>query len=112
MKKKLFQNYNFSFEKNEKKLISTFCKQALKQMGNDNKYFAEVKAFNTILEKINSNTDTVKLTKDEKTRFAFQLKLNMDSIEKQIRNSFFIKKWMMKSLLKQYSNLYETHFKG
>ena len=31
--KKLFTNYNFEFNKNEKKLISSFCKQALKQMG-------------------------------------------------------------------------------
>ena len=67
--KKLFTNYNFEFNKNEKKLISSFCKQALKQMGSDKQYFAETKAFNSILEKLNENSATVKLTKDEKMRF-------------------------------------------
>jgi hypothetical protein len=112
MKKKLFQKYDFDFDKNEKKLISSFCKQALKQMGNDNQYFAEVKAFNSILDKINSESETVKLTKDEKTRLTHHVKQNKDSIEKQMRSSWFIKKWLMKSLYKQYSSLYNQHLKA
>ncbi|MCW9094919.1 MAG: hypothetical protein OQJ74_03660, partial [Ignavibacteriaceae bacterium] len=68
--KKLFTNYNFEFDKNERKLISTFCKQALKQLGNDNEQFGEIKAFNSIIEKINTGAETVKLTKDEKIRLA------------------------------------------
>ena len=66
--KKLFTNYNFDFNKNERKLISSFCKQALKQMGNDNQYFGDVKAFNSVLEKLNGDSETIKLTKDEKIR--------------------------------------------
>ncbi|MCW8814042.1 MAG: hypothetical protein OQK65_10985, partial [Chlorobium sp.] len=72
--KKLFTNYNFEFDKNERKLISTFCKQALKQLGNDNEHFGEIKAFNSIIEKINTGAETVKLTKDEKIRLANNLK--------------------------------------
>ena len=109
MKKKLFQNYNFDFNKNEKKLVTSFCKQALKQMGNDNQYFAEAKAFNSILDKLNSNSETVKLTKDEKTRLTHNIKQNIDSIEKQMKSSWFIKKWLMKSLYKQYSSLYSKY---
>jgi HJR/Mrr/RecB family endonuclease len=109
--KKLFTNYNFEFEKNEKKLLTTFCKQALKQMGDDNKFFAEVKAFNSILEKLNSNQNPVKLTKDEKIRLSQQIKQNMDYIGKKAGKGFFLKKWLMKSLHKQYVSLYENHFK-
>jgi gamma-glutamylcysteine synthetase len=110
--KKLFQNYNFEFNKNEKKLISSFCKQALKQMSSDKQFFGEIKAFSSILEKINSGEQTVKLTKDEKTRFTHQLKQNMESIGRQMKKGFFLKRWLMKSLFNQYNNLYENHFKG
>ncbi len=110
--KKLFQNYNFEFNKNERKLLSTFCKQSLKQMEGDNKYFSEARAFNSILNKIESDSEIVKLTKDEKRKLTFQLKQNIDYIKKQMDNSWFIKKWLMKSLYNQYVNLFETHFKG
>jgi len=110
--KKLFQNYNYEFTKNEVKLLSSFCKQSLKQMEGDRKYFAESKAFNSILSKLESDNDTIKFTKDEKTRFTFQLKQNIDYIKKQMDKSWFIKKWLMKSLYKQYTDLLETHFRG
>jgi hypothetical protein len=109
--KKLFANYNFDFEKNEKKLITTFCKQALKQL-DSNQNFGEVKAFNSIIEKLSTNTDSVKLTKDEKIRLTNNLKQNIDYIKKQMDRSWFLKKWLMKSLYNQYTNLYEKHFKG
>ena len=109
--KKLFTNYNFEFDKNEKKLISSFCKQALKQLGNENQHFGEIKAFNSIIEKLNTDAETIKLTKDEKIRLSNNLKQNIDYIEKQMNKSWFLKKWLMKSLHKQYSNLYENHFK-
>ncbi len=112
MKKKLFQKYDFEFNKNEKKLITSFCKQALKQMGNDNQYFAEARAFNSILDKLNSDSEIIKLTKDEKTRLTHNIKKNIDSIEKQMKGSFFIKKWLMKSLYNQYQSLYNEHLKG
>ena len=110
--KKLFANYNFEFNKNEKKLISSFCKQALKQMSNDKQYFGETKAFNSILEKLNENSETVKLTKDEKIRLTNNIKKNIDYLKKQMDKSWFLKKWMMKSLYNQYADIYENHFKG
>ena len=110
--KKLFTNYNFEFNNNEKKLLSSFCKQALKQIGSDDKYFGEVKAFNSILEKLNENAETVKLTKDEKIRLTNNIKQNIDYLKKQMDKSWFLKKWLMKSLNKQYSDIYENHFKG
>jgi len=109
--KKLFTNYNFDFAKNERKLIASFCKQALKQL-DEKQHFGEVKAFNSIIEKLNTQTESVKLTKDEKIRLANNLKQNIEYIEKQMDKSWFIKKWLMKSLYKQYSGLYENHFKG
>jgi len=109
--KKLFQNYKYEFSKNEKKLLNSFCKQTLKQMEGDNKYFAEAKAFNSILNKINSDENPVKLTKDEKTRLTFQMKQNVEHIDKQMNSSWFIKKWIMKSLYNQYNSLLESHFR-
>ena len=109
--KKLFQNYNFDFTKNEKKLLSTFCKQSLKQMEGDNKFYGESKALNSVLAKLGQD-GTIKLTKDEKTRLSYQLKQNTEQIKKQMLKSWFIKKWLMKSLYTQYNNLLETHFKN
>lgn len=110
--KKLFTNYNFEFNKNEKKLLSSFCKQALKQLGSSNENFADVKAFNSVLEKLNANTESVKLTKDEKIRLTNNIKQNIDYLNKQMNKSWFLKKWLMKSLHKQYADIYENHFKG
>ncbi|HSW55845.1 MAG TPA: hypothetical protein VLH59_12220 [Ignavibacteriaceae bacterium] len=110
--KKLFTNYNFEFNKNEKKLLSSFCKQALKQLGSDDQNFADVKAFNSVLEKLNANTESVKLTKDEKIRLTNNIKQNIDYLNKQMKKSWFLKKWLMKSLQKQYADIYENHFKG
>jgi hypothetical protein len=110
--KKLFTNYNFEFNKNEKKLLSSFCKQALKQLGSDNENFADVKAFNSVLEKLNANTESIKLTKDEKIRLTNNIKQNIDYLNKQMKKSWFLKKWLMKSLHKQYADIYENHFKG
>ena len=41
MKKNLFKNYSYEFDKNEKKVLVTFCKQALKQLQGDSKFYAE-----------------------------------------------------------------------
>ena len=90
--KKLFTNYNFEFNKNEKKLLSSFCKQAIKQIGSDDKYFGEVKAFNSVLEKLNSNEDSIKLTKDEKIRITNNIKQNIDHLKKEMNKSWFLKK--------------------
>lgn len=110
--KKLFTNYNFEFEKNEKKILINFCKQALKQVAGDNRLFAEERAFNSIIEKLNSGNETVKLTKDEKTRLTHQLEENVKFIKKTADNSWFIKKWLYKSMLTQYNNLLDKHFRS
>lgn len=108
--KKLFTNYNFEFNKNEKRLLTNFCKQSLKQIEGDNKFFAETKAYKSILEKLNGSDEVIKLTKDERTRLVHQLKQNADYLQKQIKNSWFFKKWLYKSLYTQYENLLENHF--
>lgn len=109
--KKLFANYNFEFDKNEKKLLINFCKQALKQMSSDDKFFAEEKAFNSIIEKLKQDEGTIKFIKDEKIRLTHQLKQNSDFMKKEMKKSWFLKKWLYKSLYKQYDNLLEKHFK-
>ncbi len=110
--KKLFTNYNFEFDKNEKKLLKTFSNQTLKQTQGDNRFYAEAKAFNSILEKLNSDAEVIKFTKDERTRLKYQLEENIKFLKKEISKSWFIKKWLYKSMLKQYENIVETHFKG
>ncbi len=112
MSKSLFKNYNYDFDKNEKKILVTFCKQAIKQMSDDSKYYEFVKSFQSIIDKIDaSGGDSIKLTKDEKTKLTFQLQKNIEFIQGQVKNAWFIKKWLYKSMLTQYSALMENHFK-
>lgn len=110
--KKLFTNYNFEFDKNEKKLLATFCKQTLKQIEGDNKFFAETRAFNSILEKLNGSSESVKLTKEERTRLVHQLTENVKFLKKDLPKVGFIKKFLYKSMIKQYDNILEKHFKN
>ena len=110
--KKLFTNYNFEFDKNERKLLTTFSKQVLKQISGDERYFAETRAFNSILDKLSSSSDSVKLTKDERTRLLNQLNENVKFLKKESASSWFIKKWIYKSMLKQYEGILENHFRG
>src|SRR3972149_9912071 len=108
--KKLFTNYNFEFSKNEKKILTTFCKQTLKQVEGDNKFFAESKIFNSLVSKLSDGTDLIKLTKDERTKLKFQLEQNVKYLKGQLKKSWFIKKWMYKSMLTQYSDILENYF--
>lgn len=108
--KKLFKNYIYSFDKNEIKLISNFCKQAINQMQTDSRFAADVRAFNSILDKLHSGEEEVKFTKDEKTRLTMQLKENVKHIEKSMKNAWFLKKWLYKSLRTQYTSLLDNHF--
>lgn len=110
--KQLFTNYNFEFDKNEKKILTTFSKQVLKQLSGDEKFFSETRAFNSILEKLNSGTESIKLTKDERTRLLNQLNENVKFLKKESTGSWFFKKWIYKSLLKQYQAILENHFRG
>ncbi len=110
--KKLFANYNFEFDKNERKILTNYCKQVLKQVAGDNRLFAEEKAFKSIIEKLNSGTETIKLTKDEKTRLTHQLEENVKFLKKSMEKSWFLKKWLYKSMVNQYSNMLDKHFRG
>jgi phosphotransferase system IIB component len=109
--KKLFTNYNFDFSKNDKKLLTTFCKQTLKQVEGDNRYFAEAKTFNALLTKLSGSENAIKLTKEELTKLKFQLEHNVKYLNDQIKKSWFIKKWMYRSMASQYENILETHFR-
>ncbi|MFA3782956.1 hypothetical protein ABRY23_07835 [Melioribacteraceae bacterium 4301-Me] len=112
MAKNLFKNYTYEFDKNDKKILSTFCNQIIKQLSNDSKYFAEVNSFNSILAKLNKKTDEpIKLTKDEKTRLVLQLQENVKFLKKQIDKSWFLKKWLYKSMYTQYNNLIQNYFR-
>ena len=108
--KKLFTNYNFEFDKNEKKILKTFCNQTLKQIQGDNKYFSEIKAFNSILDKLNSEDQVIKLTKDERIKLKHQLTENVKYLKKKMMKSWFLKKWLYKSMYYQYDNIITNHF--
>jgi hypothetical protein len=110
--KKLFTNYNFDFTKNEKKLLRTFSNQTLKQIQGDSKLFAEERAFTSIIQKLDTGSEQVKLTKDERTRLKHQLEQNVKFIDKEMSKAWFLKKWLYKSMLAQYKNILENHFKG
>lgn len=109
--KKLFTNYNFEFNKNERKLLSTFAQQTLKQVRGDNKFFAEERAFNSIVNKLNDGQDVIKLTKEERIKLLNQLENNIKYLREKTRKSWFIKKWLYKSMLNQYEDIVNSHFK-
>jgi hypothetical protein len=109
--KKLFTNYNFEFTSNDKKLLTTFCKQTLKQVEGDNRFFAESKTFNSLLTKLSGSEEVIKLTKEERTKLKFQLEQNVKYLNDQIKKSWFIKKWMYRSMANQYENILENHFR-
>jgi hypothetical protein len=108
--KQLFKNYTFEFDKNEKRLLLNFCKQVIRQMQTDNRFAVDVKAFNSIVEKINASPENVKLTKDEYTRLNLQLKENIKYLKNKAEKSWFLMKWLHKSLYTQYNNILTTHF--
>ncbi len=106
-----FNNYNFTFDKNEKKILSTFCKQAIKQMETDKKYAQEVAIFTSILQKLESNESEIKFTKNEKTRLGFQLRENTKQLKIRMDKANFFMRWFYKSIYIQYSNLVSNYFK-
>jgi hypothetical protein len=108
--KKLFTNYNFEFNKNEKKILKTFCNQNLKQIQGDNKYFAEIRVFNSLVEKLDSGSDAIKLTKEERTKLKYQLQENVNYLKKKMQKSWFLKKFLYKSMVTQYESILINHF--
>lgn len=77
MAKKLFKNYSYSFDSNERKILTTFCKQVLNQLSSDEKFYREIKVFQSLLEKLQEGNEETKLTKDESTRLSVNLKENV-----------------------------------
>ena len=112
MKKKLFKNYSYSFDKSEKKILSTFSKQALTQMQTDERMFKEIKVFQSVLEKLNSGAEEIKLTKEEVTKLTLQLKENIKHLKTRMDSSWFIKKWFLRSVYNQYNNIITNHFEN
>jgi hypothetical protein len=108
MKKKLFQNYEFEFDNNEIKLLSSFSKQAVKQMETDDRLVRETRIFNSIIQKLNSADSKIKFTKEEKTKLTFQLNENIKHIQKKVDDSWFLTRWFYKNMLNQYKNLQIT----
>ena len=74
-------------------------------------FYKDVKAFNSIIDKVN-NDGEIKLTKEEKTKLVLQLKENVKHIKKTMEKSWFVKKWLYKSMYNQYNNLLATHFEN
>lgn len=107
---KQFKNYTYSFDKNEKKIITTFSKQVINQMQGDDRFFRDIKNFESIIEKIDSGEDPIKLTKEEKTKLVLQLKENVKHIKNQLNSAWFVKKWFLRSIYNQYHNLLNEHF--
>ncbi len=109
--KPLFKNYNFEFNSTEKKLLSTLTKQILKQIEGDNRYAGEVRIYQSISEKLSSQQEVIKLTKEESKRLETQLSENLKQYKEAIKKSWFFKKWMYKSLIGQYEGLLNDHFR-
>ena len=110
MAKPLFKNYSYHFDKNERKILNTFCKSILKQMTSDERFYADVRTFNSIIAKLDDPGEEIKFTKEEKTKIVFRLKENVDHMKKQAGKSNFIKRWLFKSAFGQYENLLTKHF--
>jgi hypothetical protein len=110
MSKKLFKRYDFEFDKNDKKLLITFCSQVIRQMEGDQRFARDVNVFSSIISKLKQDTEKVKLTKEEKTKLVLQLKENIKYAEKEMKKSWFIKRWMLKSMYKQYVGLIQKYF--
>ncbi|MBE2280791.1 MAG: hypothetical protein IAE91_10395 [Ignavibacteriaceae bacterium] len=108
--KPLFKNYDFSFDKNDKKIITTFCKQVVSQTTGKSDLAPMNRIFQGILDKLSSGADPIKLTKEEKSRLAEQIKSNLIHIQKESTKVWFFKKWLYKSLINQYKRILSQHF--
>lgn len=108
MKKKLFQNYEFELDKNEKKVLSNFAKQALKQFEVNDKSIREARIFSSIIAKLNSSEEKVKFTKEEKTNLTYQLNNNLTHLKKKADNAWLITKWFYRNMVNQYQNILAT----
>ncbi len=107
-----FRNYNFKFDKVERKFLIQYCKQTLNQLPEKQEYLHIARIFESILNKLTNSTDDqeVKFTKEELTKFEFTLKENLKLLNNQFKKAGFFKRWFLKPVIKQYSAIIEKHF--
>ena len=105
MKRKLFQKYEYEFDKNERKILSSFSKQVIKQMESDDKFARELRVFNTIHGKLEQSEEKIKFTKEEKTKLSLQLSENVKYLENKVEKSWWLMKWFYKNMLNQYKGI-------
>lgn len=106
-----FRNYNFTFDKNEKRILETFCKQIIKQTEGNQKLYVIEKAFSSVLEKLRSGEEEIKLTKEEYLRIQENMRENIRGTKERAKKAMFFMRWIYNSMLKQYELIYNTHFK-
>jgi hypothetical protein len=111
MAKSLFKNYSYEFDKNEAKIITTFCRQAIKQMMTDERFAKDVDAFQSVIKKVTTDPSKVKLVKDEKFRLTKQLEENIKYLKNKMNKTWFLPRWFYKSMLNQYNSLLIQHFR-
>ena len=104
-----FRNYNFEFDKNEKKFLVSLCNKVVKEVQGKKDYYKIERAFAGMLEKLNSGEDTVKLTKDEYIQMSMNLRENVKFMNNKMKNTWFLMRWIYKSMVMQYSNIYEKY---
>ena len=105
MKRKLFQKYEYDLDKNERKMLSSFSKQVIKQMESDEKYAREIRVFGSILSKLGESEEKIKFTKEEKTKLSLQLSENVKFLQNKVDRSWFLMKWFYKNMLNQYQGI-------
>ncbi|GAB1347849.1 hypothetical protein MASR1M107_00600 [Ignavibacteriales bacterium] len=105
------RNYTLEFDKSDKKVITQFVKQAVKQTSGSQEVgmVKQNRLFSTVLDKLNES-ESVKFTKDEYFTLKNMVVANHNHLKKQISKSGFIKKFFFKSLEKQYGNLLTKYF--
>ena len=105
-----FRNYNFEFDKNEKKILVSLCKKVVKEVQGKKDYYRIERAFTGMLEKLNSGEEPVRLTKDEYIQMSMNLRENVKFMNDKMKNTWFLMRWIYKSMVMQYSNIYEKYF--
>jgi len=110
MAKKLFKNYTYNFDNNEKKVLITFCKQALKQMYGNKDMAKQAAIFDSILTKLESGSEEIKLTKNESNVLSASLRENAKFLKNKVESSSFFTKWFYINNLSLSINNYFFYF--
>lgn len=108
---KPFKNYRFEFDKNEKKILTTFLNQMLKQYGGSPQAAMDEKLVRSSIDKLNSGEPSVTFTKNEYTILQKNLEYNVKFMEDRAKKAFVLIRWFYNIMAKQYRVMYNTHFK-